>query len=489
MLATIDTVPRLQAQISTTAKAILPSIPKITGKRFQKLVVTKRPQAAPAKVTRTLPSRTTNDIQERRGPPALYHLDFPPPAPVPELTSITLPPSLAQRKRVQHWAVILSGLAAAERRQCVLVSRMFRYAVYLSAFHILNQRHDGRRLSQDISQYSQAMTNTWPYLRIREAEALQRRRIHEASFLAKFIRSRGLPDPVASHLWSSPDDDKQISVALKFVLSRLWFALSIGCGADDSKSISWLQAVVVDAQPVIPNEIWSITVEHGIGSSQQRETFYVLEATYEPVGRPAVAHSPGQRDPATQPDMPVRADWSKYVDRHLRSSKESTTLRLLDQLKWANHEEYERGISRLWLKRIQGEGELGRAKRIVAERYVLACVVANSVSGQWMSASEMAQDFDGLSSRSHAASVRPKAGQVNMYLPELIAPCFPRHHHIESIHFTSTGGKPLHPALAVVQTPHRAYFILRDNGMQVGCEEEGVASVWQEVVGCNQLGH
>lgn len=62
-----------------------------------------------------------------------------------------------------------------------------------------------------------------------------------------------------------------------------------------------------------------------------------------------------------------------------------------------------------------------------------------------------------------------------------------RHHHIESVHFEGAG-QALHPALAIVQTPHRAYFILRDNGMQVGCEEDGVSEVWQEVVGCDASG-
>lgn len=49
-------------------------------------------------------------------------------------------------------------------------------------------------------------------------------------------------------------------------------------------------------------------------------------------------------------------------------------------------------------------------------------------------------------------------------------------------------GRPLHPALAAVQTPGREYYILRDNGMQVGCEEEGVALVWMGLLGCDALG-
>jgi hypothetical protein len=46
----------------------------------------------------------------------------------------------------------------------------------------------------------------------------------------------------------------------------------------------------------------------------------------------------------------------------------------------------------------------------------------------------------------------------------------------------------LHPALAVIQTPEREYFILKDNGMQVGCEEEGVAGEWMTLLGCDNSG-
>ena len=65
---------------------------------------------------------------------------------------------------------------------------------------------------------------------------------------------------------------------------------------------------------------------------------------------------------------------------------------------------------------------------------------------------------------------------------------YPRHHHVESVHLTASGGRPLHPALAVVQTPSREYYILRDNGLEVGCEEEGVASVWMRILGCDARG-
>jgi hypothetical protein len=39
-----------------------------------------------------------------------------------------------------------------------------------------------------------------------------------------------------------------------------------------------------------------------------------------------------------------------------------------------------------------------------------------------------------------------------------------------------------------VQTPAREYYILRDNGMEVGCEEDGVASIWMRILGCDARG-
>jgi hypothetical protein len=73
-----------------------------------------------------------------------------------------------------------------------------------------------------------------------------------------------------------------------------------------------------------------------------------------------------------------------------------------------------------------------------------------------------------------------------MFTPTFYLCC--RHHHVESIHLTTPRGRPLHPALAVVQTSAREYYILRDNGLEVGCEEEGVAGVWMRILGCDARG-
>jgi hypothetical protein len=222
-------------------------------------------------------------------------------------------------------------------------------------------------------------TNLWPYLRQRRAEVAARREAYSLSFLAKFFH--GLePISISARLWTSPDNEKQVVLALRylrfsfthnfitmtrgshrFVLTRLWFLLSIG--GHDSPSLS--RCSVTDVQEVIKDEICVIAVRSSDG---QMQSFYVLEATCEVIGHPI----PPARitSGSVLPDTPLRADWSAYIAA-------GSDMRLIDRLRWTNHEEYERGISKLWLKRVEKEGELGRAKRKVAERYVLACVVGN----------------------------------------------------------------------------------------------------------------
>ena len=62
------------------------------------------------------------------------------------------------------------------------------------------------------------------------------------------------------------------------------------------------------------------------------------------------------------------------------------------------------------------------------------------------------------------------------------------HHHVESIHFRAPDKKAFHPAVATVQTPARGYYILKDNGMLIGTEEDGVNPLWQVLLGCDEKG-
>lgn len=120
-----------------------------------------------------------------------------------------------------------------------------------------------------------------------------------------------------------------------------------------------------------------------------------------------------------------------------------------------------------------------------------------SISGQWMSTNAMAQEFAGLPGDNTVGSrtAGRTVNTVNMYIPTYVTfilyTCgadLLSHHHIESVHFTTSKGEPLHSTIAVVQTPGREYYVLRDNGMQVGCEEEGIPDVWQQIIGCDTLG-
>ena len=161
------------------------------------------------------------------------------------------------------------------------------------------------------------------------------------------------------------------------MITRAWFAVSVG-GSREPKDDpgSWLNGIVVDAQEIVEGDVWSITLEYAPTVTRPRSTeqLYVVEATCEVVGRPALVGS-AREDQGRQLSFPVRADWSGYIAR--RVAGEPSAGPLLSHLKWACQEDYDKGMSRLWLKKVSTEGALGDAKRTVAERYVLACVVGN----------------------------------------------------------------------------------------------------------------
>ncbi|KAJ7935554.1 hypothetical protein B0H13DRAFT_1948487, partial [Mycena leptocephala] len=389
-------------------------LPTVKPKRFVPLIVrTKKPSVpVPAAAPPAISMIVSIDAQVS-GTETLYHLDLPTSPPPPSLTTITLPPKLTKRKYVPRFALLLSSVADEDLRNCVLVSRMFRYSGCRLVRHFA-----GKRLSMVLAKTQELST---------------RKREYGSSFLSRLFPG-GANSPISERLWTSPDHERQIIPPY-----RLFFQVS-----------GWNEGQIVDAQELVKDEVWTITVRH---SATSTESFYVLEPTCEPL---TTSLSTG---------VPVRTDWSAYIaHRALPSSvHNSPAPRLLDYLRWTNHEEYQLGISRLWLKRVE-------VKRVVAERYIFACVVANSLSGRYMSSTQMAQEFAGLPD---VPPARVKAIQ--------------KHHHVESVHFT-TSGRALHNALAIVQTPGRIYYILRDNGMQVGCEEEGVAEVWMNVLGCDNSG-
>lgn len=127
---------------------------------------------------------------------------------------------------------------------------------------------------------------------------------------------------------------------------------------------------MVDAQEIVQNEIWKITYR----SLSLVETFYILEATCEVIGNSAICP-----DTSTSlvPQTNLRADWAAYIKSADSESDVEGHIGLSKCLQWSNHEEYDGGISKIWLKRIAGEGEVGSEKLKIATRYIFACVIGN----------------------------------------------------------------------------------------------------------------
>ncbi|KAF9644539.1 hypothetical protein BDM02DRAFT_3078011, partial [Thelephora ganbajun] len=396
---------------------------------------------------------------------------------VPILHLIGMPPSISGRKNVHSWSILLSGISDTDRRVCILVSRTFRYAVYLSASVILLSKFPGKRLGDVARTYSPSMFNFWPYLRIRERELAEQRNRYLQSFLHRFYQTF---EPIDWRLWASPDDPRQYAKhCVRFVMSKSWFAIS-KCPSP-SDTTSWLHSVVMSTREVVPNEVWEVTtttVAQG-PIATKKETLYVLEPTCEVIGHPVTTHpSLSETLPRTQCGLPIRIDWSEYVTNRMISLTQAPGKRLLDRVQWANYEEYQNGISRHWVTRTQGEGEVGKLKRRVAGKYVLASVVENSISGPWRSVQEMANE----------SFVPAGPNHVNKRSKETMKMFLSAHHHVESVHFQTPDKKEFHPAVATVQTLAREYYILKENGMLIGTEEDGVNPVWQALLECDEKG-
>jgi hypothetical protein len=225
------------AHPQTTENGLKPILLK--AQRFKPLKLKKGPVSPPVPSVETPRRPVSSSLISVMDPAAsntihLHHLDFPQLSfDSLELVPITLPPKLSNRKHVHRWSIILSGLSDEERRQCALVSRMFRYSgkcdahspyflstaylcfdiVYLSAVRLLEQNFSGRRQAHLMLRYPQTMTNMWPYLRLRELERKTRIYAYKESFLAAQY-FKGF-NPISEHLYACPDNDKQLVVAIR----------------------------------------------------------------------------------------------------------------------------------------------------------------------------------------------------------------------------------------------------------------------------------
>ncbi|KAF8335445.1 uncharacterized protein EI90DRAFT_3048392 [Cantharellus anzutake] len=176
----------------------------------------------------------------------------------------------------------------------------------------------------------------------------------------------------------------------------------------------------------------------------------------------------------------LRFDWRNYLSLEASIGRRS----LMDMIRWTNIEDYEHGISRHWLRRmakreLPGTYTLNEALLKVARRYILANVAGNSLSGSFQTSIEMACESNGQ--HCNIPSALSAITIPSLFVPE--------HHYVESVHLMNSRGIPLHPAIAVVQTPAREYYILRDTGQEIGCEEAGgVYKCWLDVIRCQEDG-
>lgn len=125
--AIVPTEPRAQAPLESSVLAN--TLQTKSAARFKPLSIKMKDKYE--QQAKNNPLQTSSHCQEKPTGRSVYfslnYLEFGS-TPLISLEPISLPPSLSQRKRVQAMSIIMSGLDPPERRQCLKVSRMFRYA-------------------------------------------------------------------------------------------------------------------------------------------------------------------------------------------------------------------------------------------------------------------------------------------------------------------------------------------------------------------------
>ena len=181
-------------------------------------------------------------------------------------------------------------------------------------------------------------------------------------------------------------------------MTCVWFAVSLG-GCDYS---GLLNTTVTDARELVKGEIWAVTVSTSTRSVDKYkqmilQTYYVIAPTCEVIGslpQPNVSLSPISGLPNDHAGIPLRVDWSDYLTHRLSlGNHNNPPPSLLAHLKWTNCEEYDKGISKVWLARICHEGDSGMYKKTVAERYIIACVMENRYTNPFLSIPDISRFF------------------------------------------------------------------------------------------------
>jgi hypothetical protein len=147
------------------------------------------------------------------------------------------------------------------------------------------------------------------------------------------------------------------------LLTRLWSALSSATEYGQNVRTSLLHDTITDVTEIVEGEIWSVATRNTISGCFK--VFHVLEATCEVLGLAG----------GTDGDENLRLDWAGYIEQ--RKTNRLSTSPLRDAMRWADHAEFDHGVSQHWLRRTAQMGAEGATLRTIAERYTLACVVGN----------------------------------------------------------------------------------------------------------------
>jgi len=166
--------------------------------------------------------------------------------------------------------------------------------------------------------------------------------------------------------------------------------LSVGYGIEDINKR--VKGSVVDARPSVgginKSDVWTVVWKTQTG---ELEEYFVAEETCEVVGVRSLPFDSENCSQDLDPWRDLRPDWAAYLRLQAFSDQhDQRKIGLMDHLKWTNGEDYERGISRLWLKAMRGKIKAAtenknpdsdacepELKVRLAQKYVLACVAGN----------------------------------------------------------------------------------------------------------------
>jgi len=213
---------------------------------------------------------------------------------------VTLPPPIRSREKVHRLALFFSALNEPERDAVASSGKVGRYAVYLSAYYRLQRLYPGARLRAYLSHPSvdPSTSNLWPYLLARQLEADSRLAAVQASWLGRLWPSARLRhsasdlafDAIRPELYASPEDPRQLSVALRAILARLHTSLAMVRGLEEIQEGALGRIVGAKA---VAEGLWRLDVVRqvarpdGCDSLIDWETALVLEAVRQNRQRPA----------------------------------------------------------------------------------------------------------------------------------------------------------------------------------------------------------